>query len=104
MEACLAGVESANRSFVTIYDDVAKATEGIIDIADGIGKINDVASNNAATTQEQASTITEILGLSDRIVTESNKLMAETDNIANVSADLNKYSEAIKTDLSQYNV
>ncbi|MBR1861645.1 MAG: methyl-accepting chemotaxis protein [Lachnospiraceae bacterium] len=104
MEACMAGVESANKSFVTIYDDVAKATEGIIDIADGIEKINDVASNNAATTQEQASTITEILSLSDRIVSESNKLMAETENIANVSANLNEYSEAIKSDLSQYNV
>lgn len=102
MEACLSGVESANNSFDTIYDDVAKATEGIIDITSGIEKINDVASNNAATTEEQASTITEILSLSDSIVTESNKLVAETESISNVSENLNKFSDAIKTDLSQY--
>ncbi|MCR5255701.1 MAG: methyl-accepting chemotaxis protein [Acetatifactor sp.] len=102
MEACLEGVESANRSFDTIYDDVTKATEGIIEIANGIEKISDVASNNAATTEEQASTINEILSLSDSIVEESNKLVAETENISNVSENLNKYSDEIKNDLSRY--
>ncbi len=102
MDECMTGVENANRSFNTIYEDVAKATDGIMEIADGIGKINDVATNNAATTQEQASTITEILSLSDKIVNESNKLVTETENISSVSENLNKYSDEIKNDLAQY--
>lgn len=102
MEACLGGVDSANNSFNTICDDVQKATEGIIEIANGIEKINDVASGNAATTEEQASTITEILGLSDSIVTESNKLLAETENITRISESLNNYSDQITSDLGKY--
>ncbi len=102
MAACISGVEGANNSFNTIYEDVAKATDGIIEIASGIERINDVASNNAATTQEQASSITEVLSLSDMIVTESNKLREETESITNISENLNKYSDAINSDLSQY--
>ncbi len=102
MEACINGVESANRSFDMIYNDVAKATEGITQIASGIEHINTVATGNAATTQEQASSVAEILGLSESIVTESNKLSAQTDTISNVSENLTSYSDAIKTDLSQY--
>ena len=104
MEACKTGVESANNSFNKIYGDVAKATEGIIEIANGIDKINDVASGNAETTREQASNINEILGLSDMIVSESNKLRAETANITHISENLNKYSDEINSDLSQYTV
>jgi methyl-accepting chemotaxis protein len=104
MEACISGVEGANASFNTIYEDVAKATEGITEIASGIERINDVASNNAATTQEQASSINEVLSLSDMIVTESNKLREETENITSISENLNNYSDEINSDLSQYTV
>ncbi len=104
MEACVSGVEGANDSFIKICGDVAKATEGIIEIASGIERISDVASNNAATTEEQASSINEVLGLSDRIVTESNILRTETENIAELSENLNQYSDEITTDLSQYTV
>ena len=102
MEACMTGVKCANQSFDTIYDDVARATDGIIEITNGISRINDVASNNAATTEEQASTITEILNLSDQIVEESNKLLSETESISHVSENLNQYSDAINSDLSRY--
>ena len=104
MEACVSGVEGANASFHKICGDVAKATEGIIEIAGGIERINDVASNNAATTEEQASSINAVLGLSDRIVTESNILRTETENITSISENLNQYSDEINTDLSQYTV
>ncbi|MCR4764098.1 MAG: methyl-accepting chemotaxis protein [Lachnospiraceae bacterium] len=102
MEACISGVSGANDSFHTIYEDVEKATEGIVAIANGIERINDVASSNAVTTQEQASSINEVLGLSDRIVSESNKLREETANITSISENLNRYSDEINSDLSQY--
>ena len=104
MEACLTAVTGANESFNKIYGDVAKATDGINEIATGIERINDVASNNAATTQEQASNISEVLGLSNMIVSASSKLREETENITNISENLNKYSDEINSDLSQYTV
>ncbi|MCR4991303.1 MAG: methyl-accepting chemotaxis protein [Lachnospiraceae bacterium] len=104
MEACMSAVNSANESFDTIYGDVAKATDGIGEIADGIEKINDVASNNAATTEEQAASIAQVLDLSNLIVSESTKLKTETANITNISENLNKYSDEINSDLSQYTV
>lgn len=104
MEACLNGVEGANESFELIYGDVAKAADGMIEIANGIDKINDVATGNEATTKEQAENINNVFGLSDRIVSENNKLRAETDNITNISENLNKYSDEINFDLSQYTV
>ncbi len=102
MEACLTGVDSANKSFEQIYDDLSKATEGIISITNDIERINEVATSNAATTEEQASTINEIISLSDMIVTESNRLVKETGSISSISEDLNRYSEAMRNDLSQY--
>jgi len=104
MEACLSAVSGANESFETIYGDVAKATDGISTIADGIDRINDVASNNAATTEEQAANINEVLDLSSMIVSESNKLRTETENITSISENLNQYSDEINSDLSQYTV
>ena len=104
MESCLSAVSGANESFEKIYGDVAKATDGISEIANGIERINDVASNNAATTQEQASNISEVLGLSNLIVSESTKLRTETENITNISENLNRYSDEINSDLSQYTV
>lgn len=104
MEACLEAVTGANESFEKIYGDVAKATDGIGEIANGIEKINDVASNNAATTQEQAANITQVLDLSNLIVSESSKLRTETANITNISENLNQYSDEINSDLSQYTV
>ena len=104
METCMSGVSGANESFGKIYNDVAKATDGIVEIASGIDRINDVATNNAATTQEQASNINEVLSLSNEIVAENSRLRTETENITNISENLNKYSDEINSDLSQYTV
>ncbi len=104
MEACIKAVSGANESFDKIYGDVAKATDGITEIADGIGRINDVASNNATTTQEQASNINQVLELSNTIVSENGKLRTETENITSISENLNQYSDEINSDLSQYTV
>ncbi|MBP5151581.1 MAG: hypothetical protein ILP13_01550, partial [Lachnospiraceae bacterium] len=104
MEACMGAVTGANQSFEMIYGDVAKATEGIGEIANGIEKINEVASNNAATTEEQASSIAQVLDLSNTIVSESEKLRTETEHITTVSENLNQYSDKINSDLSQYTV
>ncbi len=101
-DACVSGVEKTNKSFDRIYADVAEATNGIVEIVNGIGRISDVATNNAAITEEQTASITEILELSDMIVKESNKLLDETKNISSISEDLNQYSDEIKSDLSQY--
>ena len=102
MEACVEGVKVANDSFDEIYSNVEKATEGIVDITGGIGRINDFASTNAATTEEQASSISEILGLSDEILSESERLNSQTDSITRISEDLNEYSSRLRDNLSQY--
>ena len=104
MEKCLAGVERSNESFDSIYQDITKATAAITDIADGIGRINDVASNNAAATEEQAATVTQILELSDMIVRDSGKISSETDHLSEVSEQLNGYSAAIEDDLKNFNL
>ncbi|MCR4797368.1 MAG: methyl-accepting chemotaxis protein [Lachnospiraceae bacterium] len=104
MEACLNGVDGVNESFDLIYDDVVKAVDGIMDISNGIEKINDVASGNEVTTREQAANINDVFGLSDVIVSESNKLRTETENITTISENLNRYSDEINSDLSQYTV
>lgn len=104
MEACLTAVSGANDSFEKIYGHVADATDGINEIADGIERINSVASDNAETTKVQASNISDVLELSNLIVSESNKLRSETENITSISENLNQYSDKINSDLSQYTV
>jgi len=102
MDACMQGVDSANNSFDIICDDITKATDGIIEITNSIVRINDVASGNAATTEEQAAAISEILVLSDMIVEESNKILSETESINDISRNLNHYSDSIQEDLGKY--
>ncbi len=102
MERCLAGVKRSNESFDSIYSDISRATDAIADIADGIGKINDVASNNAAATEEQAATVSQILELSDTIVRDSGKLAEETDNLSEVSEKLSGFSASISDDLKNF--
>ena len=102
MERCLAGVKRSNESFDSIYSDISKATDAITSIADGIGRINDVASNNAAATEEQAATVSQILELSDTIVRDSGKLVEETGNLSEVSEKLSGYSETISDDLKNF--
>ena len=102
MERCLAGVKRSNESFDSIYSDISKATDAITNIADGIGRINDVASNNAAATEEQAATVSQILELSDTIVRDSEKLAEETDNLTEVSEKLNGFSTSISDDLKNF--
>ena len=102
MEACVEGVKVANASFDEIHSNVEKATEGIVDITGGIGRINDFASTNAATTEEQASSISEILGLSDEILSESERLNSQTDSITRISEDLNEHSSRLRDNLSHY--
>ncbi|MBO6108002.1 MAG: methyl-accepting chemotaxis protein [Eubacterium sp.] len=102
MEACITGVENANKSFDLIYTDVEKAARGMTDITNGITRINDVASGNAATSEEQAAAINEVLGLSEQIVSESDNIVSETESISGISESLNRYSDEINEDLSQY--
>ncbi|WP_026506560.1 methyl-accepting chemotaxis protein [Butyrivibrio sp. MC2013] len=104
MEACIKGVEGANSSFDIIYGDVEKATDGIRIITSGIEKIDQVASQNAASTKEQVTDINEVLSLSDTILQEAGKLKVETDNITTVSEKLGGYSKEINKDLSAYTV
>ncbi|MBP5555171.1 MAG: methyl-accepting chemotaxis protein [Lachnospiraceae bacterium] len=102
MEKCLAGVSRSNESFESIYTDITKATDAITDIVSGIGKINDVASNNAAATEEQAATVTQILELSDIIVKDSGKLSNDTESLSEVSEKLSDCSAAISDDLKNF--
>ncbi len=63
-----------------------------------------MASNNAATTQDQAANIAQILEMSNMIVSENGKLRTETSNITSISENLNRYSDEMNSDLSQYKV
>ena len=95
MESCLSGVERSNHSFESIFRDVTNAT-------DGISRINDVATGNAASTEEQVATVNEILDLSEQIVTESDKISSETTKLQEVSNQLNGYSSGIVNDLKNF--
>ena len=102
MERCLAGVSRSNESFESIYTDITKATDAITDITEGIGRINDVASNNAAATEEQAATVTQILELSDTIVKDSGRLSDDTESLSEVSEKLSGYSATLSDDLKNF--
>ena len=102
MDKCVSAMESANNSFDQIHSDITKATDGVAQIADAVDRIYDVATGNAAITQEQTATVSEILGLSDVIVEESRKLLSETESITNISGNLSEYADKINDDLSKY--
>ena len=74
----------------------------ITGITDGIERINDVAAGNAAATEEQAATLTQILELSETIVRDSSKISAETESLIDVSGKLNGYSSDIENDLKNF--
>jgi methyl-accepting chemotaxis protein len=102
MERCTAGVERSNSSFDSIYTDITRATEAIGEIADGVGRINNVATNNAETTEKQATTVNQILELSGIIVKDSDKISNETEKLSDVSEKLNGFSSTIMNDLKNF--
>ena len=102
MKKCLSVVERSNTSFDNICEDITKATNAIGDIADGVNRINDVASNNAAVTEEQAATISQILQLSESIVEDSNTISGETDHLSTISEKINSFSGVITDDLHNF--
>jgi methyl-accepting chemotaxis protein len=102
MERCLAGVSRSNESFESIYTDITKATDAITSITEGNGRITDVATNNAAATEEQAATVTQILELSDTIVKDSGKLSEDTESLSEVSEKLSGCSAAVSDDLKNF--
>lgn len=102
MKKCLEVVDHSNESFDSIIKDITKATEAITGIADGIEKINDVAAGNAAATQEQGATLTQILELSETIVHDSDKISEETESLIDVSGKLNGYSSDIESNLDSF--
>ena len=104
MKKCLEVVDHSNESFDSIIKDITKATEAITGIADGIEKINDVAAGNAAATQEQAATLTQILELSETIVHDSDKISEETESLIDVSGKLNGYSSDIESNLDSFKI
>ncbi len=102
MELCSASVDRSNSSFASIYTDITRATEAIGDIADGVDRISNVATDNAASTEEQASTVAQILNLSGIIVQDSDRISNETEKLTNVSEKLNGLSTDIINDLKNF--
>lgn len=102
MKICMSVVEQSNNSFDLIFEDITKAADAITDITAGVGKISDVAAGNAAVTQEQAATITEIISLSDNLVEESNRISGETAHLSDVSTKLNGYSGDITEEFRNF--
>ena len=102
MAECMSGVERVNESFGLIYEDISKASDGITQITEGIDHISEYAHTNAAITQEQSATITQILSLSDQLVQESETISEETDSITDISGKLNEYAGNIADDLKYY--
>ena len=69
---------------------------------DGKNRITDVASNNAAATEEQAATVNQILNLSSSIVDDSARISDETSKLSDVSERITGYSAAISDDLQNF--
>ncbi|SER82007.1 methyl-accepting chemotaxis protein [Lachnobacterium bovis] len=96
-------INQAVDTFDKIYENIQKSNELITAMVDGVDRVNDVASNVAAISEEQAASADEILATSENMVEEaesitrsSQDVAANSQELADTSVTLSEYVQRFK--------
>lgn len=97
-------ITTALETFDTIYDTV-KSTNSIIQgMIEKVRRVDDVATNVAAITQQQAASSEEILATSDSMLTHAMNITGNSEKVATDAVDLASTAERLEKQISTFKI
>lgn len=97
-------INTAVGTFDQIYQNIEKSNELIDLMIQDVQKVDDVASNVAAISEEQAASTDEILETSRRMVEQANSITQHSQDVADNSHKLASTSETLTSYVQQFKI
>ena len=97
-------INTAVDTFDQIYQNIEKSNELIDLMIQDVQKVDDVASNVAAISQEQAASTDEILETSHKMVEQANSITQNSQDVADNSHKLANTSETLTSYVQQFKI
>ena len=97
-------INSAVATFDSIFSNIQKSDELIRDMVADVDKVNDVASNVAAISEEQAASSTEILQTSQAMVEKAQDITKSSQDVADNSQALADTSDSLTDYVNQFKI
>lgn len=97
-------IQTAVQTFDRIYQNIEKSNELIELMIKDVEKVDDVASNVAAISEEQAASTDEILETSRRMVEQANSITKNSQDVADNSHELANTSEMLTSYVQKFKI
>ena len=95
-------IDTAVETFDKIYENIAESNNLVIEMIDGVTKVDDVATNVAAISQEQAASADEILETSKQMVEQADNITRNSEDVAANSEELASTSNKLTSYVSKF--
>ncbi|SKB88849.1 methyl-accepting chemotaxis protein [Lachnospiraceae bacterium] len=97
-------INSAVETFDQIYENIQATNVEVSSMIENINKVDDVATNVAAISEEQAASADEILEASQKMVDQARGITESSQDVSNNARDLEKTSETLASYVEQFRV
>lgn len=97
-------ITTALETFDTIYETVKSTNVIIQGMIEKVRKVDDVAANVAAITQQQAASSEEILATSDSMLTHALSITGNSEKVATDAVDLASTAERLEKQISTFKI
>lgn len=98
--SCL--VENALKTFDQIFENIDGVSTLVQQMIEKVGKVDDVASNVAAISQEQAASSQEILATSETMVEQADHITGNSGSVSDCSKELAMSAEELKEQVAKF--
>ena len=97
-------IETAVKTFDRIFNNIQESNELIEKMISDVEKVDDVATNVAAISEEQAASADEILATSQNMVEQANSITRSSQDVATNSHELANTSETLTTYVQKFKI
>ena len=97
-------IETAVDTFDKIYDNIQESNDLISEMITGVEKVDDVATNVAAISEEQAASADEILATSQNMVEQADNITRSSQDVAANAHELAGTSDTLTSYVQQFKI
>lgn len=97
-------IETALHTFNVIFENIGMADELVHSMVEKVEKVDDVANNVAAISQQQAASSEEILATSDTMVEQAKNITENSESVANEAKELTKSSKILANQIKAFKI
>ncbi len=97
-------INIAVKTFDQIYENIQASNDCIEEMIRDVQKVDDVATNVAAISEEQAASADEILATSQNMVEQAKTISQNSEDVANNSHELANTSDTLSSHVQQFKI